>query len=349
MLPWFQDGRFPLYLAPMAGVTDSIFRQICKAEGADVVVTEFVSAEGIMYRNERTARYLDFEEVERPLGVQLFGADPERMAEAARQVIEWRRPDFIDINFGCPAKKVVSKQGGSALLKDCPLMERVAETIVKAVAPIPVTAKMRIGWDATTINAPSAARRLEDAGIQAIAVHGRTRAQAYRGEANWEVIAQVVQAVSVPVIGNGDITSGADVKRRRQESGVAGIMIGRAAMSSPWIFNEAKHYLATGEEPMPAPPERRWDTLIGHCRKAVEIDVYGGEKHTIMGLRSRMMAYTRGLLGGRRLRGQLSHVTSLAEVEDMRARYFDWIAQGVFDHESDIRPEPEQDLALAGE
>jgi tRNA-dihydrouridine synthase B len=349
MLPWFQNGQFPLYLAPMAGVTDSIFRQICKAEGADVVVTEFVSAEGIMYRNERTARYLEFDEVERPLGVQLFGADPERMAEAARQVIEWRGPDFIDINFGCPAKKVVAKQGGSALLKDCPLMERVAETIVKAVAPVPVTAKMRIGWDANSINATTAAKRLEDAGIQAIAVHGRTRAQAYRGEANWDVIAEVVQSVRVPVIGNGDVTSGADVKRRRQESGVAGIMIGRAAMSSPWIFNEAKHYLATGEEPAPAPPERRWDTLIGHARTAVAQNAYGGEKHTIMGLRSRMMAYTRGLLGGRRLRGQLASVASLAEIEDMRARYFDWLAQGALEAEPEAEPEPQEDLALVGE
>ena len=150
-LPWFQD-RCPLYLAPMAGVTDSIFRQLCKEQGADVMVTEFVSAEGIFRRNERTLEYLEFVEAERPLGVQLFGGDPAHLGEAARMVVDWKRPDFIDLNFGCPVNKVVSKQGGSSLLRDCPLLERVARAVVQAVAPHPVTAKMRIGWSDATIN-----------------------------------------------------------------------------------------------------------------------------------------------------------------------------------------------------
>src|ERR1700761_6471936 len=170
MLPWFQD-RFPLYLAPMAGVTDTIFRQLCKEQGADVMVTEFVSAEGVFRRNERTLEYLEFEDVERPLGVQLFGGDPEHLGEAARMIMEWKRPDFIDLNFGCPVNKVVSKNGGSSLLRDCPLLERVALAVVKAAAgKVPVTAKIRIGWDDKSINAPRVARLLEDSGIQRLAV-----------------------------------------------------------------------------------------------------------------------------------------------------------------------------------
>src|SRR5204862_1496975 len=212
-LPWFSN-RFPLYLAPMAGVSDKIFRQLCKEHGADILTTEFVSAEGIFRRNERTREYLDFNEIERPIGVQLFGADAEHMAEAARQVIDWVRPDFIDLNFGCPVNKVVAKNGGSALLKDCPTLATLAAAVVRAVAPLPVTAKIRIGWDADSINAPRVAKILAETGIQAIAVHGRTRAQGYSGEADWKVIGEVVSAVSIPVIGNGDLTSGEAVIRR---------------------------------------------------------------------------------------------------------------------------------------
>src|SRR4030095_524004 len=182
-LPWFQN-QFPLFLAPMAGVSDKIFRQLCKEYGADVLITEFVSAEGVFRRNERTREYLEFDEIERPIGVQLFGANAEHMAEAARQVIDWVEPDFIDLNFGCPVNKVVAKNGGSALLKDCPTLSRVAEAVVRAVAPLPVTAKIRIGWDDNSVNATTTARLLEDCGIQAIAVHGRTKAQGYGGLAD---------------------------------------------------------------------------------------------------------------------------------------------------------------------
>src|SRR5467141_1367107 len=245
-LPWFQN-RFPLYLAPIAGLSDKIFRQLCKEYGADVLTTEFVSAEGIFRRNERTREYLDFDEIERPIGVQLFGANAEHMAEAARQVIDWVRPDFVDLNFGCPVNKVVAKNGGSALLKDCPTLAAVAEAVVHAVAPIPVTAKIRIGWDTDSINASRVARILVDAGIAAITVHGRTRAQGYAGAADWDIIGEVAAAVPIPVIGNGDLSSAADIAKRRRETGVAGAMIGRAAMSAPWIFNQIKEHLATGE------------------------------------------------------------------------------------------------------
>src|SRR4051795_13207534 len=168
-LTWFQDA-FPLFLAPMAGVSDKIFRQLCKEHGADVLTTEFVSAEGIFRRNERTREYLDFDEMERPLGVQLFGANAEHMAEAAKQVVDWVRPDFVDLNFGCPVNKVVAKNGGSALLKDCPALAAVAGAVVRAVAPLPVTAKIRIGWDASSVNAVRVANILVEQGISAITV-----------------------------------------------------------------------------------------------------------------------------------------------------------------------------------
>jgi nifR3 family TIM-barrel protein len=222
---------FPLFLAPMAGVTNTIFRQLCRQRGADVLTSEFVSAEGITHRNERTREYLDFEPGERPVGVQLFGGDPDHLAEAAKQVVDWVKPDFIDLNFGCPVNKVVCKQGGSALLKDCPLLERVASAVVRAVAPMPVTAKIRIGWNAATVNAPTVARILESTGIQRLAVHGRTKEQGYTGLADWTVIAEVADAVKIPVIGNGDISNAADALKHRSETNVSGLMIGRAAMT----------------------------------------------------------------------------------------------------------------------
>jgi nifR3 family TIM-barrel protein len=307
-------STFPLYLAPMAGVTDKIFRQLCKEFGADVVVTEFVSAEGIFRRNTRTMNYLDFDACERPIGVQLFGAEPGHMGEAARRVIEWVRPDFIDLNFGCPVNKVVAKNGGSSLLRDCPLLEKVARGVVEAVAPFPVTAKIRIGWDRQTINATTTAKILEDAGIRAIAVHGRTKEQGYSGEADWETIASVVDAVSIPVIGNGDIVCAADATRRREQTGVAGVMIGRGAMCSPWIFREIKHYLATGEMlPEPAPAEK-WEFIKRHCRLAVERGARGDEVKTMHSLRARLMAYSHGMPGAKVLRGQFQRVSTQEEL-----------------------------------
>src|SRR4051812_10188429 len=268
-LPWFQN-QFPLFLAPMAGVSDKIFRRICKEYGADVLTTEFVSAEGIFRRNERTREYLEFDEIERPIGVQLFGGDADHMAEAARQVVDWVAPDFIDLNFGCPVNKVVSRNGGSALLKDCPTLSRVAQAVVRAVAPLPVTAKIRIGWDADSINAVRVAQILADQGIAAITVHGRTRAQGYSGQADWNVIGAVAGAVSVPVIGNGDITTPQDIARRQQETRISGAMIGRAAMSAPWIFRQAKAYLRSGEILPPPEPREKWDIILRHCRLTVE-------------------------------------------------------------------------------
>ena len=317
MLPWFQN-KFPLYLAPMAGVTDLIFRQICKELGADVMVTEFVSAEGIMQADDRTRKYTEFTDEQRPVGVQLFGADGERMGEAAKKIVDWKRPDFIDINFGCPVNKVVSRNGGSSLLKDCPVLASVAAGVAKAVGdPVPVTAQMRIGWDESTINAVEVAKILEDSGMQAIAVHGRTRAQGYGGEANWDVIDAVARAVSVPVIGNGDIHCGADLVRRKTETAVSGVMIGRAAMQNPWVFREAKYYLETGGSLPSVPLEERWSLVLRHCRLAVESDRYGNEKQTLTAMRSRLMSYCKGFPGAKELRQKICHVSSINEIEDL--------------------------------
>lgn len=314
-----------MYLAPMAGVSDIVFRRICKELGADVMVTEFVSSEGIVRRDDRTRRYTEFDEEQRPVGVQLFGANGDAMGDAAKKIVDWKQPDFIDINFGCPVNKVVSKNGGSSLLRDCPLLTKVAGTVVKSVH-VPVTAKIRIGWDEKTINAVEVARALEDCGIQAVSVHGRTRSQGYRGEADWDVIDAVARAVSIPVIGNGDIQTGADVEARRKSTAVSGVMIGRAAMSNPWVFQEAKYYLEHGVQPEPASVEARWKMIRRHCELAIESNRYGSELKTMQAMRSRLMAYSRGLIGGKHLRMKFCHVSSVAELEDIAADYFKWCA-----------------------
>ena len=320
VLEWFANGRFPVYLAPMAGVTDYIFRGICKELGADVMVTEFVSAEGILQADARTRKYTEFSEAQRPVGVQLFGADGQRMGEAARKIVDWKQPDFIDINFGCPVNKVVARNGGSSLLKDGALLAAVAEGVVRAVGEqVAVTAKMRIGWDAQSINAVEIAKTLVDCGVRVIAVHGRTRAQGYGGEADWEVIDAVARAVTVPVVGNGDIASGADLARRRRETAVAGVMIGRAAMGNPWVFREAKHFLATGETQAPVLLDERWDLVIRHCRLAVDSGRHGNERQTLTSMRTRLMAYCKGFPGAKELRQKLCHVISVGEIEDLAA------------------------------
>ena len=245
------------------------------------------------------------------------------MAEAARKIIDWKQPDFIDINFGCPVNKVVGKNGGSSLLKDCPLLAKVAETIARGVG-LPVTAKIRIGWDQTSINAPHIVKTLEGCGIQAVAIHGRTRSQGYSGRADWDVIAECAEIASIPVIGNGDIATGADVEKRRRETKVAGVMIGRAAMQNPWVFSEAKHYLATGRQPVAVPLEERWSFIRRHCALAINSNRYGSELNTMQAMRSRLMAYSKGLPGGKHLRVQFTKVESLAGLEDIAAAHLDY-------------------------
>jgi tRNA-dihydrouridine synthase B len=338
-LPWLrQNDSFPLYLAPMAGVTDVVFRGLCKELGADVMVTEFVSAEGILQADDRTRHYTEFDDGQRPIGVQLFGADGQRMGEAARKIIDRKQPDFIDINFGCPVNKVVSKNGGSALLRDCPLLESVAKGVVDAVRPtgIPVTAKIRIGWDATQVNAPEVARRLQDCGIQAITIHGRTRAQGYSGLADWDVIAQVAEESAIPIIGNGDIASGHDVEVRRAQTKVRGVMIGRAAMSNPWVFQEAKYFLQHGTRPPSASAEDRLAFMRRHCVLAMARSTRGGEFEVVRSMRSRLMHYTRSLPSGKFLRHRFASVASLTELDDIAADYLDYRSQRAAEPEDSI-------------
>ena len=309
--------RPPLYLAPMAGVTNSVFRRICKARGADVLTTEFVSSEGIMHRNERTEHYVDFEPGERPLGVQLFGGDPDQLARGAQAVVDWKQPDFIDINFGCPVNKVVCKNGGSALLRDGALLASIASAVVRAVAPLPVTAKIRTGWDAQSVNAVDNARHLEDAGITRLTVHGRTRAQGYSGEADWEVIAAVAEAVQIPVVGNGDINSAEVALQRWRHAPVSGLMVGRAAMSSPWIFQEIAAAFRGLNAPHTPTLADRWDLIEDHCRQ--ELQRWRKTEKGMHAMRSRLMAYSRGLHSSRELRRRFGAVESLDKLAEIRA------------------------------
>lgn len=307
-----------LFLAPMAGVTNTVFRSLCKDLGADVLTTEFVSAEGILHRNERTRRYLDFQPMERPLGIQLFGADPLRLADAVKAVIDWAAPDFIDLNFGCPVNKVVARNGGSALLKDCPLLASVAREVVRAAGALPVTAKIRIGWDARSVNALETASILEGEGISRLAVHGRTKEQGYTGEADWQVIASVANAARIPVIGNGDIDSAAVALKRLKETNVAGLMIGRAAMCHPWIFREIRSALRGETVSEPVTLKMKWDFIFEHTRR--EIEWWGGrEELAIRSMRARFMSYTRGLPGGARLREKLQQVISAESLHEIAA------------------------------
>jgi tRNA-dihydrouridine synthase B len=267
---------------------------------------------------------LNFLPEERPVGVQLFGADPERMAEAAKSVRDWVQPDFIDLNFGCPVNKVVCRHGGSALLRDCPLLERVALAVVKAVGPLPVTAKIRLGWDSATVNATTTATILEGAGIAAIAVHGRTKEQGYSGMADWETIARVAETVSIPVIGNGDLVGVDEIVLRLRSTKVRGLMIGRAAMTSPWLFRRAKHFLRTGEFLAEPSIEERWSHILRHCRMATA--ELASEKHAMAAMRGRLMAYSKGMPGGRALRAELQQVSSVAEVEAISERHLEEVA-----------------------
>ncbi len=311
--------QFPLYLAPMAGVTDPIFRSICKEMGADVLMTEFVSAEGVLQAWERNKRYVQFSDEHRPLGVQIFGSKPENMAAAARIIYDSMRPDFIDINAGCPVPKVVGKNGGSSLLKDLPLLQDITSHVVREMeASCPVTVKIRIGWDATSINALECTQRLSDAGAAAISIHGRTRSQQYGGEADWGVITACARALPhLPIIGNGDIRTPERVREILEEGAVAGVMIGRAAMNDPWIFSQCQHYLRTGEIPAAPSARERIELMLRHTRLSLESGHYGSVISTMRAMRSRLLSYAKGIAGTKVLRPQLSRVESYEQLEDI--------------------------------
>jgi nifR3 family TIM-barrel protein len=283
---------FPLLLAPMEDVSDAPFRMLCKAHGADLLYTEFVSSHGLVKGTDKTKKKIEILPEERPIGIQLYGGNEETMAMATA-IVDQVQPDFVDINFGCPVKGIVNKGAGAGVLKDLQLMVRLTEACVKATS-LPVTVKTRLGWDEQTINIEEVAERLQDAGVQALTIHGRTRAQLYNGEADWTLIGKVKNnpRITIPVFGNGDIDSPQKALAYKNRYGVDGIMIGRAAIGNPWIFGEVKHYLLTGEEKAPPTVAERVDVCRQHLQKSA---AWEGEWKAIREMRGRYASYLKGL------------------------------------------------------
>ncbi len=285
-------GDFPLILAPMEDVTDSPFRVICKQHGADVLVTEFIAAEGLIRDAEKSNNKMRFEPGERPIGIQIFGENVESMMKAAA-VAEAAGPDFIDLNFGCPVRKIVMKGGGAALLQDIPKMIRMTEAVVRSTR-LPVTVKTRLGWDEAHLDIVGIAERLQDVGISAIAIHGRTRSQLYGGEADWTLIGEVKNNpfIKIPVFGNGDIDSGPKAEEMRNRYGVDGILIGRAATGNPWIFREIKSWLSGHLIPTPPTIAERISVVRRHLETSI---AYKGERATLFEIRKLYSGYFRGI------------------------------------------------------
>ncbi len=318
-LPWFGPGKFPLYLAPMARHTDVAFRQLCKEQGADVMVTEFVQSEALIRDNAKAWEMVDFTEAQRPMGVQIFGATPASMAKAARLVCDRMRPDFLDLNFGCPAHKVIEQNAGSGLLRCPPLLYDLVKAVKDAIPDIPLTAKMRLGWDHSTIVAVEVAGRLEQLGVESIAVHGRTKEQGYSGEAHWGWIAQVAAAVNIPVIGNGDVKDGPSALRRQSESGVSSLMIGRAALGNPWIFSQIKAALeGRAGEALIISSQQRWDCMLRLAELTIEVHATRLGSRDVRWMLDRLHPLTHGLPGGRKLRDRLRYCLTLDDLRRLR-------------------------------
>ena len=284
--------EFPLLLAPMEDVSDPPFRYVCKMNGADVMYTEFISSEGLIRDAAKSVMKLDVFEYERPIGIQLFGSEIESMIEAA-EIAEQAKPDLIDINYGCPVKAVACKGAGAALLQDVPKMVQMTEAIVKAVK-LPVTVKTRLGWDDSTKNIVEVAERLQDIGIQALTVHGRTRKQMYKGPADWTLIGELKNnpRIHIPIFGNGDVDSPERALEMRDRYGVDGVMIGRASIGYPWIFNEIKHFFKTGEKLSLPTIEQRVDVCRTHFNKSLE---WKGPRVGIFEMRRHYSNYFKGL------------------------------------------------------
>jgi tRNA-dihydrouridine synthase B len=290
----------PLVLAPLAGYTDSPMRRIARRFGASVVWTEMVSAEGAVRRSEATLRLLEFHPDERPIAFQLFGATPSSMAGAAR-LVERLGPDLIDLNVGCPARKVVKNGSGVALMKDLGLLEELVSALVGAVK-VPVTAKIRSGWDDRSLNAPQVARVLEDSGVAAVTVHPRTRAQGFTGRSDWSIISEVKRSVGIPVIGNGDVYEPTDAVRMLEETSCDAVMIGRGAIGNPWIFSRTLGLLAGAGDPGPPSLSDRLSVAIEHLDLMVEAK---GERKGVMETRKHLVVYLRGFPGMAGLRAEL--------------------------------------------
>ena len=316
--PFPLGAGVPLYLAPMAGVSESPFRRLCRRFGADVVVTEFLSAEGIRRENPATIDKLRFGPEERPIGVQIFGADAAAMGEAAAFVTDVFAPEFIDINFGCPVKKVVKRNGGSGCLKDLNLVQDVIRAVSRSTS-LPVTCKIRSGWNEEMRDPVTIALRCQDAGVRVLTLHPRTRTQMYSGNARWEEIAAVVDALDIPVLGNGDIKTPQDAYRMWRETGCAGVMIARGSFGQPWIFHQARD-LFEGRLMRPAPPvEERFAIALEHARMAAEYEP--DRRGAAIEFRKHLGWYVKGLPGSAELRKKLHAVTSLGEVAGIFEEY----------------------------
>ncbi|MCI5822153.1 MAG: tRNA dihydrouridine synthase DusB [Pararoseburia sp.] len=302
-----------LILAPMAGVTDLPFRLLAKEQGAGLICMEMVSAKALQYNNKNTYQLLEVDERERPVSLQLFGSDPDCISEMAKK-IEDKPFDILDINMGCPVPKVVNNGDGSALMKNPKLAGEILRKTVKAIKK-PVTVKIRKGFDEEHINAVEMAKIAEDAGVAAIAVHGRTREQYYSGKADWDIIAQVKDAVSIPVIGNGDILDAKDVIAMKEQTGCDGFMIGRGAQGNPWIFHQILHYFETGELIGKPPMEEMIETMLRHAR--MQINFKGEELYGIREFRKHAAWYTAGYKNSAKLRGMINEVTTYSELEEL--------------------------------
>jgi tRNA-dihydrouridine synthase B len=322
--PGVEIERF-LVLAPMDDITDQAVRVIARRLGADLVVTEFVSAEGLRHGATKSLRKMRLCEEEHPVSIQIFGSRIDSIIEAALMA-ERAAPDSVDLNFGCPAKKVAGKGSGVALMKDPDKLEAMARAVVEAVS-IPVTAKVRLGWDLDSINVLDVCRRLEGCGIAGVAVHGRTRSQSYGVRADWSWIKRVKDSVSIPVIGNGDIRTPEDAERMFEETGCDGVMIGHGAVGNPWVFREIRHYLNTGETLPAAPLVDRMDLLIEHIKCSIADK---GERRAVIEIRKHYKGYLKGTRGASKVRTELMETVTLDEVVAVLDRYREEYLSGDF-------------------
>ena len=316
--------EFPLLLAPMEDVSDPPFRALCKKYGADVVYTEFISSEGLIRDAIKSREKLDIFPEERPVGIQIFGGDEEAMILSA-QICEATGPDIVDINFGCPVKKVVCKGAGAGILKDIPKMVSMTKAIVDAVK-IPVTVKTRLGWDNDTKNIEEVAERLQDIGIQALSIHGRTRVQMYKGEADWSLIGKIKNnpRIKIPIFGNGDIDTPQKAVEYKNRYGVDGVMIGRATIGSPWFFKEVKHYIQTGEILPPPNVEERVEVCKTHLHTSIE---WKGEKLGVVEMRRHYANYLKGLSHGKQFRNRLVNTLDVAEIDQILVEVIEYYQQ----------------------
>ena len=318
---------YPVFLAPMEDITDPPFRGICKYFGADLVYTEFISSEGLIRDAHKSLKKLDFTDDERPIGIQIFGHDTESMKRAV-EIAEEAGPDLIDINFGCPVRKVVNKGAGAAMLKDIPQMIRITEAVVKATH-LPVTVKTRLGWDEGSINIEEAVIRLQDTGIKAITIHGRTKTQLYGGKADWTMIGKIKAnpEINIPVIGNGDIDSPEKAREMIDKYNVDGIMIGRAVIGNPWIFRDIKHYLSHSQVLPPPDLNERIAVCKLHLENSVE---WKGERRGVFEMRKHYGNYFKGLFNFKPFRVQLVSVENKEDVLEIIEKIKDKYSKGLF-------------------